>query len=516
MRADGGRSAFGRATTAAREHFRPKLRVFHSVARRASGAVLPVVTIGAGVFALGALQATSYSTWPPFVASYGVLNLLPSVTWFTLDANLVWALLDSPTEAPRVPRAPADLIYIKHVESLRHVLASAGLISQFLVFVHALRTETMLHYERVRLGTALFSPSTVEERFFRLCGSSPLTATSIARYGSHVVPVTRMNAQFVNSKLFGYPSTTPRFVSVEDFGDSKSYDAVRSLFAYGSRSAFLKGERNVLCVEADGTSENDPLSLGRRRNVDERRVDVEEAWTAARKIGDVALEATGTRKENSLTASYTTFNVYLGNSSKVFFTGANSPYSLRDRASTREEFDVVLDSGAIVLRPLLAWLESNKLKDEPELVIESGDEGHHLLLQRAAGDAASAFAVLDPVAELRREDDVKRPRVIVHRRDAETMNAVLALKNAPYADLAKCLVVVEKVETQRELLTYSSRSNGPRFAVLCTSTLQDDALRAVRQLARRGYTSEAIQEWVDARYGRAAALYADDEDEDAV
>ena len=100
--------------------------------------------------------------------------------------------------------------------------------------------------------------------------------------------------------------------------------------------------RNILCLEADATNSDDPLSLG-DESLD---LTIEDAAQGFRRIQQLYKEG----KDAGKVPPFRTLRVFLGNSLEEARSGGGYTYTLRHRVRYAKEVDVLIDSRAPVLQ----------------------------------------------------------------------------------------------------------------------------------------------------------------------
>ena len=113
--------------------------------------------------------------------------------------------------------------------------------------------------------------------------------------------------------------------------------------------------RNILCLEADATNSDDPLSLG------DQALDltIDDASQGFRRIQDLYKHG----REQGVVPPFRTLKVYLGNSLEENKSGGGYSYTLRHRVRYAKEVDVLIDSKAPVLQQILRWCNRVAGKD---------------------------------------------------------------------------------------------------------------------------------------------------------
>ena len=371
-----------------------------------------VLGSGAVVLGFGAMEAALLSAQIPFyecldtgvfVVRYSFQNVLPSCIWNTADASLVAAALGyDPHVILRQfdPTSAADAATQLHVHLLassRSIVAGFMLLAQLVRAVNISANAARVYEEKIRLGQEPPLLSGVDQRVVRLCGrESDVTAVSLQRTGVHIFPV------------YEAPEHVSHLVQAySDHGRSPVFWSVRpGYYGYGftwdnfpvDEDCFIHSStgRNILCLEADATNSDDPLSLG------DQALDltIDDASQGFRRIQDLYTQG----RERGDVPPFRTLKVFLGNSLEENKSGGGYSYTLRHRVRYAKEVDVLIDSKAPVLKQILRWCDRVAGKDR-RVLFQTSSRIYFLnlqLLMRRYG-----YELYDPL-DLRMLDTIKR------------------------------------------------------------------------------------------------------------
>jgi hypothetical protein len=130
--------------------------------------------------------------------------------------------------------------------------------------------------------------------------------------------------------------------------------------------------RNILCLEADATNSDDPLSLG------DQALDltIDDASQGFRRIQQLYKEG----KDAGKVPPFRTLRVFLGNSLEEARSGGGYSYTLRHRVRYAKEVDVLIDSRAPVLQEVLRWCDRVAGKDR-RVLFQTSSRKYFLNLQ---------------------------------------------------------------------------------------------------------------------------------------
>jgi hypothetical protein len=371
-----------------------------------------VLASSATVIAIGAAEATLLCSEIPFYESfdaglfvlrYSVENLLPSCIWNTADANLVVRALEcDPLLVLRQfdPTSAADAstqLRVHFLASSRSIVAGFMLLAQLVRAVNISANAARIYEERIRLGQEPPLLNGVDQRIVRLCGKeSDVTAVSLQRSGVHLFPV------------YEAPDHVRHLVhEYSDNGRSPVFWSVRpGYYGYGftwdnfpvDEDCFIHSStgRNILCLEADATNSDDPLSLG-DHSLD---LTIDDASQGFRRIQD--LYKIG--REKGDVPPFRTLRVFLGNSLEESKSGGGYSYTLRHRVRYAKEVDVLIDSKAPVLQQILRWCDRVAGKDR-RVLFQTSSRVYFLNLQLIM--RRYGYELYDPL-DLRMLDTMKR------------------------------------------------------------------------------------------------------------
>jgi hypothetical protein len=398
----------------AKRSFEAGRRIFNiAVERVLEPRTVKLVVVSAGVvMGFGAAEGTLLAAQIPFyesfetgvfVVRYSLENVLPSCIWNTADANLVVTALGySPNDilVQFDPTSQADAstqLKVHLLASSRSIVAGFMLLAQLVRAVNISANAARIYEERIRLGQEPPLLEGVDQRVVRLCGrESDVTAVSLQRYGIHIFPVYE-SPEHVSHLVTEYSDNgrSPVFWSVRPgyYGYGFSWDNFpvdEDCFIHSSTG------RNILCLEADATNSDDPLSLG-----DEALdLTIDDASQGFRRIQDLYKDG----REKGIVPPFRTLKVYLGNSLEESKSGGGYSYTLRHRVRYAKEVDVLIDSKAPVLQQILRWCHRVAGKDR-RVLLQTSSRIYFLnlqLLMRRYG-----FELYDPL-DLRMLDEIKK------------------------------------------------------------------------------------------------------------
>jgi hypothetical protein len=298
-----------------------------------------VVMSSAVVLGLGAAEGTLLCSKLPFVECfdsgvfalrYSAENLLPSCIWSTSDATLVASALGyDPHQLLKQfdPSSASDASTQLHVVQLasgRSIVAGFMLLAQLVRAVNISANAARIYEKNIRLGKEPPLLHGVDQRVVRLCGrESDVTAVSLKRSGANIFPVYESPDRVQHLvQEYSDGGRSPVFWSVNHgyYGYGFSWDDFpvdEDCFIHSTTG------RNILCLEADATNSDDPLSLG-DQSLD---LNIDDASQGFRRIQDLYKKA----REESFIPPFRTLRVFLGNSLEESKSGGGYSYTLRHR-----------------------------------------------------------------------------------------------------------------------------------------------------------------------------------------
>ena len=297
-----------------------------------------------------------------FCLRYSLEQVVHSCIWSTQDAALVATAMGmDPSVILRTfdPCSAADAatqLRVQMLASTRSIIAGFMLLAQLVRAVNISANSAAVYEARIRQGMEPPLLEGVDQRVVRLCGvASDSTAVSLYRSGVHIFPVfedaTRV-AHLVDAYSDNGRSPMMWCVRPQYYGYGFSWNNFpvdEDCFIHSSTG------RNILCLEADATNSDDPLSLG-DVSLD---LTIEDAAQGFRRIQQLYKEG----KEAGKVPPFRTLRVFLGNSLEEARSGGGYTYTLRHRVRYAKEVDVLIDSRAPVLQEVLRWCERVAGKD---------------------------------------------------------------------------------------------------------------------------------------------------------
>ena len=493
----------------------------------------------------GAIQIQSASPVPlDFLLHYGWYNTLASCTWGQESAHTICAYLgyDPALILKSVPLDASSQLSMRYTSTARSVLATFGIVGQLIRMVTLSIEAGDVYNRRIWRGREPLVGG-YPERVVRICGrDSNVTHTSVQRYGRHIVPVVESIGAARRMMPPREEAKHPFFVHIEKgaYGKPRSWDAL-----VVCKEAMLRSTtgKHILCMEADATCEGSLLKGG-------GDLTIEDATQAFKNIE--------LRGEVSLKGRFRSLRVYLGDIDQKFSTGGGRAFTLRDRVEERKEVDVIIDAAAPVLKRIVAWAKregkrsvkiakdeekqeqeavvdtksekkvidkvadkvadaADKVADaaekivlgetdspKPVIVLETSSEVYYDTLSRLLSengiDTIDVTEYVSPASQKQERGRKTLPRLIMHERTEETVNAVRALASSGSVDPKQCCAVVDKKLGLDALEGYE------RMEVICSAIIHDDIFRSVRLWTRMGYSSSDIQAALDGEYGEFYSL----------
>jgi hypothetical protein len=188
------------------------------------------------------------------------------------------------------------------------------------------------------------------------------------------------------------------------------------------------------------------------------------------------------------------------------------------REFLKHNADVVIDSHATMLRPLITWCRGvsfaySSQNEDVTSTFEFHTDSEEYFQNLGAILNHYGWLITDmyvpPAFNLSSHPDaanVPAPRahakIVYFSSSDKTVNAVYALVHrSKDTDLMiDCCVIVDRYDSCNELRALRNQ-RGKKFEVICSSEILDDLLRQVRVWARLGYEFHEIQEALDTRFG---------------
>eukprot|EP00123_Amoebidium_parasiticum_P017130 comp23720_c0_seq1/m.40847 comp23720_c0_seq1/g.40847 ORF comp23720_c0_seq1/g.40847 comp23720_c0_seq1/m.40847 type:complete len:618 (-) comp23720_c0_seq1:401-2254(-) len=434
-----------------------------------------------------------------YVAKYALHNSLSSIVWETEPAALIARSLDMDVDVclrhfddEYENLSPEDA---KTKISIASAFVGRCIAGGFMVIAQLLRIFTLTirasdqYFERVLMGA---EPPLVgvDERVVRFCSKeSSVTEVSMERLGEHLVPVMdytpTMRDMIERQSLQGQLPVYWRVMSGR-YGTTRAW----SRFTL-EKCNLIKttNGRALLYLEADLTPTGALL-------FDRGKMDITEDDACQ---GFRMLEH---RARHKGLRPFRVQRVYLGDLSRLIWSGGGHKYTLRERLIERKEVDILIDARAYVIHRILEWCRMVSV-DTNVIIVETTNQACFQVLQKLLGhyqyrvvdaDDPNCSAALDSGI-----DPIKIPRLVIYEKTMQTVNSVWALVESRKVDPTRCCAVFDEAQGLEGLRVLEEQTQF-LFRAICTSSLFDDLFRRMRIWSRLGFLPDEIQRELDIKY----------------
>ncbi len=450
---------------------------------------LPAVATALAVWLIGVLEgwvlATGPDTWP-FALRYGLANILPSLIWSSQEAETVALAAGYDPEVLLVSLEGVEgarlALWASDLYTLRALLGGFAFIN-YVLRVAGIASEARSAYrERIFAGREPPRPAPAG-RVVRLAGRvSDVTELSLQRMGGTLWPVYKAPEAIEPLVEAHGNGRLPLFwrVAEGEYGRRASWEGLEIGPDWLLRSRAGCG---VLLLEADATVSEQALALAPEGAAD---LDLQEVAQGFRALQQSA--------ERGGAAPGRVTRVLLADLQRAVETGGGYRYTLRGWIERYREADLLVDARAPLLEALLAWLEPHAERGG-EVAFNTHHAGCFELLGAQLG--ARGYRVVDSSTLA---PEAACPRIVYHRTTADTVHVVRALVRHHGVPAARVCALIDRAEGLEAVAELADEIGSP-VAAICSAGIYDALLRDVRERVLADETDDAIQAWLDARFG---------------